>query len=312
MDDESNAYKIAYDRERLARSKAESLLETKSRELFKSNEELKKSYKLLQKQQDAMLQNEKLATLGTLSAGMAHEINNPLAFVKSNIESLPKYHDSYARLVALIKENMSALSPDVQTKLKLFLEEEDMDFIQEDIPELMQDTMEGLSRVKDIVMNLRSFARTQSNDRCSSNIVEGIENTLKLLSNELRNEVNLKLNLQPVPEISCNPNELNQVFLNLIMNAKHATVVSEKPTISISSVHEGNNIVIKIADNGCGIKSEIQKDIFVPFFTTKPIGEGTGMGLAIAYGIIKDHGGDITLSSIEGRGTSFKIVLPID
>ena len=312
IEDKNNPYIAAYEREKRARLKAEEILESKSRELFLKNERLQESYELLQKQQTAMLQNEKLATLGTLAAGMAHEINNPLAFVKSNIESLTQYHTSYARLAAFVAEISSSLPENRQSQLKTLLEEEDINFIQEDLPELMSDTVEGLTRVRDIVMNLRSFARTQSTDRCTANLVEGIQSTLKLLHSELNNDVVLKLDLQPVQDISCNPNELNQVFLNLIINAKHATEGRERPKIAVSSSAEQSEIIIKISDNGHGMTKEVQKEIFVPFFTTKPVGEGTGMGLAIAYGIIKDHGGEISVSSIEGKGTTFTIKLPIN
>lgn len=309
--DDNNAYKLAYERERKARLAAETLLEDKTREIFKINRELKSSYEVLKKQQEIMLSSEKLATLGTLSAGVAHEINNPLAFVKSNIESLPQYYETYARLVLLIKEMMPSLSKPHRDQLEAFFKDEDIDFIQEDIPDLMKDTMEGLTRVKDIILNLRSFARTQSTDRGLSNVKEGIESTLKILNSELKNSVDIKLTLNPVPDIFCNANEINQVFLNLIINAKQAMEGRDRPTIEITSDVVGDFIEIKIADNGCGIPAEVQKDIFVPFFTTKPVGEGTGMGLAIAYGIIQDHGGDISLQSSEGEGTVFSVKLPI-
>ncbi|WP_067862080.1 sensor histidine kinase [Neptuniibacter marinus] len=310
IQNQENAYKVAYEREKRARLKAEELLENKSREIFLQNERLKESYDLLQKQQATILQNEKLATLGTLAAGMAHEINNPLAFVKSNIESLRRYHCSYTRLISFIQHINQALPSKVQADLEKLFEKEDIEFIQEDLPELMTDTVEGLTRVRDIVMNLRSFARIQSTDRSSANIVDGILSTLKLLNSELKNTVEVKLDLEPIQEIPCNLNELNQVFLNLIINAKHATESIEKPIIEISTRTVQSEIIIEITDNGSGMSEEVEKEIFVPFFTTKPIGSGTGMGLAIAYGIIKDHDGEISVHSIEGQGTTFTIKLP--
>ena len=312
IEDKNNPYIAAYEREKRARLKAEEILESKSREVFLKNERLQESYELLQKQQTAMLQNEKLATLGTLAAGMAHEINNPLAFVKSNIESLTQYHASYARFTTFVNNISSHLPEEIQSQLKALQQEEDIEFIQDDLPELMSDTVEGLTRVRDIVMNLRSFARTQSTDRCTAKLVDGIKSTLKLLHSELNNSVNMQLNLNPLPDISCNPNELNQVFLNLIINAKQATADQKRPTITISSDQIDSEIVIKISDNGSGMSEAVQKEIFVPFFTTKPVGDGTGMGLAIAYGIIKDHNGEISVSSIEGEGTTFTIKLPIN
>ena len=312
MGNDQNPYKAAYEREKQARLKAEEILEEKSRELFLKNQRLQESYETLQKQQAVMLQNEKLATLGTLSAGMAHEINNPLAFVKSNIESLSQYHASYARLIELIKDQTKHLPADTRDLFQQTLKEEDIDYIQEDLPDLMADTEDGLSRVRDIVMNLRSFARTQSTDRCETNLIEGIESTLKLLHSELKNSVELDLNLQPIPSIICNPNELNQVFLNLIINAKHATEGVKKPQISITSASNDDTITITIADNGCGMNEESLTKMFVPFYTTKPVGKGTGMGLAIAYGIVQDHKGEIKVASKEGQGTSFSICLPIN
>jgi len=312
MTTDDNPYKAAYEREKQARVKAENLLEDKSRELYEKNQELQKSYNTLKQQQAVMLQNEKLATLGTLSAGMAHEINNPLAFVKSNIESLAQYHAAYASLIDLVKAQFSEFTPQTKALFERLFEEHDIDYIQEDLPDLMHDTEDGLTRVRNIVMNLRSFSRTQSEDRCQANLVDGITSTLKLLQNELKNSVHLNLDLQPIPEITCNPNELNQVFLNLIINAKHATDGALKPTISVSSVCNDDKIIIKIADNGCGMREETLSKIFVPFYTTKPVGEGTGMGLAIAYGIVQDHKGEITVESGEGEGTTFIITLPVN
>jgi len=312
MGKDQNPYKVAYEREKQARLKAEEILEAKSRELFLKNQKLQESYETLQKQQAIMLKNEKLATLGTLSAGITHEINNPLAFVKSNIESLYKYHTSYARLIEFIKDQVKLLPADARELFQQTLKEEDIDYIQEDLPDLMTDTKDGLCRVRDIVMNLRSFARTQYTDRCKANLIEGIESTLQLLHGELKNSVELSLNLQPTPSIICNPNELNQVFLNLIINAKHATEGVKKPMISIASASNEDTITITIADNGCGMNEEALTKIFVPFYTTKPVGKGTGLGLAIAYGIVQDHKGEIKVASKEGQGTSFNICLPIN
>lgn len=307
-----DGYKIAYAREKQARLKAEEILEAKSRELFQKNQRLQESYDTLQKQQTAMLQNDKLATLGTLSAGMAHEINNPLAFVKSNIESLAQYHQSYAKLVDLTKTLIPQMDNELQSQFQQLLQTEDVDFIQEDLPELMSDTLDGLIRVKDIVGNLRSFAQKKANHHCPTDLVESLESTLKLLHSSLKHAVTVKLDLQPLPKIPCNPSDLNQVFMNLIMNAKQATIAATHPIISISSAVEQHNVVIKVADNGHGIESDIIQDIFTPFFTTKAVGEGTGMGLAIAYRIVHDHGGEIEVNSRTGEGAEFIVKLPIN
>lgn len=312
MSKEQNPYEVAYEREKNARLKAEQLLEDKARELYMKNQQLEASYDQLKKQQAFMLNHEKLATLGTLSAGIAHEVNNPLAFVSSNVESLQLYLKSYNRLYQHAKTLQEKLSGEDREELASLIEEEDLEFVTEDIPELVSDTNDGLKRVREIILNLRSFARTQSSDRCSADLVEGLESTIKLLTSELKNSVTLKLDLQPLPEITCNPNELNQVFLNLIINAKHATQESSDPTISVSTHLDNQQIVIEIKDNGCGMSEELQKEIFVPFFTTKPVGQGTGMGLAIAYSIIQDHNGEIQVTSEPDRGTAFTIKLPVE
>lgn len=312
MKDPANPYQSAYERERKARLKAEQLLEEKSRELYTKNLRLEESYSQLKKQQAMMLNNEKLATLGTLSAGIAHEINNPLAFVKSNVDSLLQYQHSYSQLVRLIKELLPDLPEQHQKRLKALFVEEDIDYIEEDLPELMTDTTDGLNRVKDIVQNLRSFSRTQASDRGLSDLNQGIQSTLKLLNSELKNSVKLTLELGSLPQIECNLNEINQVILNLLINAKHATTDTPDPAIELRTVSDDNFINITVGDNGCGIDETTLKDIFVPFFTTKPVGKGTGMGLAIAHSIIQDHRGEILVESTPGIGTTFTIKLPVN
>ena len=313
MAESDNPYEVAYGRERSARLKAEQLLEDKARELYLKNQKLEESYKKLKQQQALTMQNEKLATLGTLSAGVAHEINNPLAFVLSNLETLPLYNKAFMALLNFNQNYVtdSGMPQQFRDELEQLMEKEDLEFLGEDMSGLIDDTIEGIQRVKEIVQNLRSFSRTQGSDYVEADLLEGVNSTLKLLNSELKNSVTLKLDLQPLPNIICNPNQLNQVFLNLIMNAKHAVTDSLKPVIKVSSSVHDEIIHIRIADNGCGMPPDVVKEIFVPFYTTKPIGEGTGMGLAIAYGIVKDHGGKINVHSQEGRGTVFDIELPI-
>lgn len=314
MDSTESPYKISYERERKARRQAERLLEDKSRELYLKNQQLEDSYQKLQKQQAFMVQSEKLATLGTLSAGVAHEINNPLAYVLSNMESLLIYNKSYQRLfeanrVWLKDEDLSeALRGSVET----LIEEEDLDYVSDDLSGLLDDTIDGVKRVKDIVVNLGSFSRSQGSDRVETNLLDGLNSTLKLLSSQLKHAVTLELALQPLLPTVCNPNQLNQVFLNLIMNAKQATEGRDRPTVKVSSECDGETIIIRIQDNGYGMSEAVKKEIFVPFFTTKPIGKGTGMGLAISYGIIADHKGKIVVVSEEGVGTTFEVQIPIE
>lgn len=308
---EINPFEQAYHREHKIRLKAEKLLEDKSRELYLQNCRLEESLNQLKQQQAHMLTQDKLATLGTLSAGIAHEVNNPLSFVKSNFESLGQYLQTFESLLVLINRVKPKLSEEVVSEIDAFMLDQDIEFMQEDLLSLMADTSDGISRVTDIIQNLRSFARTQPADQCEFNIVDGLKSTLKLLNSELVDKVVVDLDLKPVSDVACNPNEINQVLLNLIINAKQATDDTDQPTIRISTWEDSEYVHLKISDNGCGMDQETQQDIFVPFFTTKPVGKGTGMGLAISYNIIKDHNGRIEVESQPDHGSHFTVSLPI-
>jgi two-component system NtrC family sensor kinase len=313
MSDNVNPYQQAHAREKAARLKAERLLEDKSRKLFQQKLELEENYIKLHQQESAMLQNEKLATLGTLSAGIAHEINNPLTFVLNNMESLNSYTQSFQKLLQQIQALLQTegINETEKNALTDLIEQEDLAFINEDVNALLNDTSDGLHRVRMIIDNLRSFSRTKNTDQVETDLLKGLKSTLRLLDSELKDSVDLQLSLQPLPNTICNPNELNQVFLNLIINAKQATENSKEATINISSHYQDDTIFIRIQDNGCGMSEEVKKQIFVPFFTTKPVGKGTGMGMAVAYGIIANHQGKIIVESIEGSGTTFEIQLPV-
>ncbi|WP_028469458.1 sensor histidine kinase [Neptunomonas japonica] len=313
MSDDVNPYQQAHAREKAARLKAEMLLEDKSRKLYLQKQKLEESYARLRQQESAMLQNEKLATLGTLSAGIAHEINNPLAFVLSNMESLNNYTLSFQKLLRLnqVLLQTDQVPEDTRNSLAKLIDEEDLSFVSEDISELLKDTGDGLCRVRDIINNLRSFSRTQNTDQVETDLLAGLKSTLKLLDSELKGNVDLQLSLHELPKTICNPNELNQVFLNLVINAKQATENAKDATVIISSRCKNDTIFIRIQDNGCGMSDDVKKQIFVPFFTTKPVGKGTGMGMAVAYGIIADHQGKIVVQSKEGVGTIFEIQLPV-
>jgi signal transduction histidine kinase len=310
---QDTAYQEAYRREKNARREAEQLLEDKSRELFKLNNELLDTNNRLKEQQSLMLRNEKLATLGTLSAGIAHEINNPLAFVLSNMESLRRYIKSYDALLNLNRQwqKQEKLSPSHSSELQTLLDGQDLVFIQEDTEELLTDTEEGLMRLRDIVQNLRHFSHSQESERVKADIAAGLNSTLKILQSELNDSVALNCMIDPLPLIECNLGELNQVFLNLLINARQALEHNQNPQIFISATSENDSIIIRIKDNGTGMDEQVCKKVFDPFFTTKPVGQGTGMGLSIVYGIIKDHKGTINVNSALGKGTCFEIRLPI-
>ncbi|MBP0047377.1 GHKL domain-containing protein [Marinobacterium sp. AK62] len=308
-----NPYKAAYERERAARLKAEQLLEDKSRELYQQNRRLEESYEQLQQQQAALVQNEKLATLGTLTAGVAHEINNPLAYVISNVSAARDYIEAYDQLVRFIQqpEVMGALPAALQEEWARLEQAQDLAFMQEDFPDVIADTQEGLDRVRDIVHSLRSFSRLQEGEREPSDLVDALKSTLRLLHNELKNRVTVELDLDPLPPVRCNLNEINQVFTNLIVNAVHAMEETARPALKLSSRADNGQAVLMFEDNGCGMDEGVLKEIFTPFYTTKPVGEGTGLGLSITWGIIQDHGGEISVDSEPGQGTRFVIRLPL-
>ncbi|MCV6612592.1 MAG: ATP-binding protein [Amphritea sp.] len=315
---ETEAYKQAWLREKQARLAAEELLEVKARDLYLANQQLMEQNQLLKEQQALMIRNEKLATLGTLSAGVAHEINNPLAFVLSNMDSLKRYTAAYNSLLELNThwQSQNQLPPALAESLAALIEEQDLEFVAEDIQDLLRDTDEGLIRLRDIVQSLRHFSHGGNSERTLYNLTEGLDSTLKVLQNELKQGINVNCLFEPIPPIHCNPGEMNQVFLNLIMNACQALEQSPEPQIFITTATESGQdreeIVIRIKDNGCGIPQDKLESVFDPFFTTKPVGKGTGMGLSIAYGILNEHGGNIIVNSAEGKGTCFEIRLPVE
>lgn len=311
---QDNPYKAAYERERAARLKAEQLLEDKSRKLYQQNCRLEESYDQLRQQQDVLVQSEKLATLGTLTAGVAHEINNPLAYVISNVAAAQEYIESYDRLIAFIQTHeIAQLMPEaLQQQWAELLVESDLEFMQQDYPDVMADTREGLDRVRDIVHSLRSFSRVQDAERQPADLVDALKSTLRLLHNEIKHRVNVVLELTELPLVRCNLNEMNQVFTNLIINAVHAMKEATRPELRISSHVEEGWAVLRFEDNGCGMADDVVKEIFTPFYTTKPVGEGTGLGLSITWGIIQDHDGEISVDSEPGKGTRFTIRLPVE
>lgn len=308
-----NPYKAAYERERNARLTAEQLLEDKSRELYQQNRRLEESYEQLQQQQTALVQSEKLATLGTLTAGVAHEINNPLAYVISNVSAAKEYIEAYDQLVKFVQQHdLASLMPEaLQQEWDSLQETLDLAFIQEDYPGVIEDTQEGLDRVRDIVHSLRSFSRVQEGEREPADLVEALKSTLRLLNNELKNRVRISLELEPLPLVRCNLNEINQVFTNLIINAVHAMKDQPRAELKISSEVQDGYALISVEDSGCGMTQDVVKEIFTPFYTTKPVGEGTGLGLSITWGIVEDHGGEIQVESEPGEGTRFLVKLPL-
>ncbi len=315
MSEDLELYKQAYERERKARLAAEDVLESRSRELFLKNQELEASLVQLKAQQDALIRSEKLATLGTLVSGVAHEINNPLSFVHSNVDTLGQHSEAIAKLYPLLIESLTLEESDraaFAERVFKFLEEEDLEYFTQELDGLVSDTNDGVQRVKEIVRNLRSFARMDAQARTKADLNEGIRSTLKLINNQISANTRINLSLDEIPLVFCNPGEINQVLLNILVNAAQALEGQSEPTLNIASKVDQDWVEIKIGDNGKGMTQQVQKRIFEPFYTTKEIGKGTGLGLSISYGIISHHHGELLVESAPNRGTLFTIRLPID
>lgn len=282
-----------------------------------AEKELRRNYKKLQSTQKQLIQSEKLASLGQLSAGIAHEINNPVGFVLSNMSSLDQYMEIIKKILQ-VQEQCIALSGHEENngrqplidQLEEIKSTEDFDFILEDLDALLAQSRQGMERVKEIVAGLSSFARTGEAASSEANVNDCLEATINMVWNELKYKCELEKALGELPVIRCYPSQLNQVFLNLIVNASQA--IAEKGKISIRSEVCKEFIKVTISDTGCGISPQNLKNLFNPFFTTKPVGQGTGLGLSISYGIIRDHEGRIEVESEEGKGTRFMIYIPVD
>ena len=285
----------------------------RTKELEKSNIDLSEAYKKLQSAQTQLVHSEKMASLGQLVAGVAHELNNPINFIYGNMPHLKNYINDFKNLLNKYEE------VDYNDKDKEFInelkEEINWEFILPDLDLLIKDCHNGAQRAKDIIQDLKKFSRLGEAEFKYSDITEGIESTLNLLVNSLKNRIEIIKDFAAIEKIECYPDQLNQVFMNLLSNAIQAMpqekIDNKEAKIWITTKKENNRIKIVIRDNANGIPEENLKKIFDPFFTTKTVGEGTGLGLSITYGIIEKHKGKIEVESTPGEGTTFKIELPI-
>ncbi len=275
-------------------------------------EELKVTHRQLADAQAKLLQAEKLASIGQLSAGIAHEINNPISFVHSNAHSLSKYIDTYQELLGMYRMAFEAGPEEMaatKDKIAAYEAAEDIDFVTEDINTLITDTIDGTVRVQEIVKGLRDFSHTNHDTKMPCDVIECTESTLRILTAELKNRCRVITEFEPIPPVLANRGELNQVIMNLLVNAGQS--MDEFGEVLVTTKVQGDRVVLSIKDNGKGIEAENISKLFDPFFTTKPVGEGTGLGLSISYGIIKDHDGTIVVDSKPGQGTTFSVCLPI-
>ena len=289
--------------------------------LIKSKQALKCTIKKLRKVQSSLIQNEKLASVGQLAAGIAHEINNPTAFVSSNLKTGRGYVKEIADIVGVYRQSMATLK---QTAVGRLSDEQlqsiadtvnqveantDFDYIMEDLAELFEESMEGTERIRKIVADLKDFAHPEEPERHSVDIHQCLDSTINIVWNELKYKAELIKEYGDLPPVSCFSQQINQVFMNLLVNAAHA--IEKKGTIRIQTQERGENVEVRISDTGCGIPKQHLPRIFDPFFTTKPVGKGTGLGLSMSYGIIQKHNGRILVESEVGQGTRFTVILPV-
>jgi len=274
------------------------------------NSELEGAYTELKQTQAKILHQEKMASIGQLAAGVAHEINNPMGFIASNLGSLNKYVEKiseYIRIAADIirefnEQAADARFGDARKRLKI-------DYILDDAKKLVAESLDGADRIKTIVQNLKNFSRADKAERKLASINECLDSTLTIVWNELKYKCTVKKNYADLPLVSCYPQQLNQVFMNLLVNAGQA--IEQQGEIVIRTWKEEESVFVSVSDTGCGIPKEHLLKIFEPFFTTKDVGKGTGLGLSIGYEIVQRHNGEITVLSEIGKGTTFTVKIPI-
>ncbi|MDM5181435.1 response regulator [Massilia sp. DJPM01] len=263
---------------------------------------------LLQETNDRLLQAEKMAAIGQLAAGVAHEINNPIGFVNCNLGSLQTYVTTLFGVIDDFQQAASATHA-VAARMAELNEAAEVDFIRHDFATLMSESRDGLQRVKDIVQSLKDFSHADNADTTFADLHQGLDSTLRIVSSEIKNKADVVKEYGDLPPVECIASQLNQVFMNLLVNAAHA--IADRGVITIRTGRAGQWIWIEIGDTGAGMDAETIHRIFDPFFTTKPIGIGTGLGLSVSYGIVKSHGGRIDVHSEPGKGSRFTVHLPI-
>lgn len=282
-------------------------------ELIKANSDLKELNTRLSDAQNKLIQSEKLASIGQLAAGVAHEINNPIGFIFSNFGTLEQYLDDLFQMLDAYEEAEAHIgNGDALARIRTLKAELDIEYLKDDIPNLMRESRDGIQRVRKIVQDLKDFSRVDARQEWESvDLHAGIDSTLNIVNNEIKYKADVVKNYGPLPEVQCLPSELNQVFMNLLVNAAHA-ITAERGTITITTGVDGSQVWVEIADTGSGIAPENMQRIFDPFFTTKPVGKGTGLGLSLSYGIVQKHGGRMEVSSELGVGTRFRVTIPIE
>lgn len=299
--------RINHERNLIAKSaeateQLESLSQSEQRLLAKQHQQAE----LISKLEDVsaeFVQTEKMAAIGQLAAGVAHEINNPIGYVYSNLQTLAGYLDDLRQIIEAI-DQVAHISELQQLKQTL-----DYEFLRTDVSDLLRESAEGIERVKHIITALKDFSRRDDFELQACDLHKAIESTLSVAWNEIKYKAEVQRHFADIPDVVCHVGQINQVLMNLLINAAQA--IDNYGRIDISTGIEGNCVWVKIEDNGRGISAEHMPRIFEPFFTSKPVGEGTGLGLALAYNIVRKHGGEIRVESTPQEGTAFTMLLPI-
>ena len=280
--------------------------------LQKKGEEQQLLIRRLNDTQAQLLQSEKMASLGQLAAGMAHEINNPIGFVSANMSSLGNYVQTLLSVIERYEEAWAGAidAAAVAGLLQTIRRQADVDFVKDDIGDLLNESQDGLRRVKDIVQSLKDFSRVGESGWQMADLHKGLDSTLDIAAAAFMGRIQVEKRYGELPMIKCAASDLNQVALSLLANAAHA--IDGNGRIVIETRHEGDWVTLRISDNGCGIAPENLQRIFEPFYTTRPVGGGTGLGLSLSYGIIQKHHGRIEVESALGAGSTFTVWLPLD
>jgi two-component system NtrC family sensor kinase len=264
-----------------------------------------------------LLQSQKMASVGQLAAGIAHEINNPMGFIHSNLGTLSEYVEdltdlieAYAKLEEAVTTGNIEKAQAQNGELSKKKEELDLEFLFGDIENLVSESCDGADRVRKIVQNLKEFSHIDKEEKTTADLNKGLESTLNIAWSEIKYKAKVEKEYGDIPEVLCYPSELNQIFLNILVNAAQA--IEEQGTITIRTYAEEEYVCIDIADDGAGMPPQVQQRIFDPFYTTKEVGKGTGLGLSMGYSIVVDkHGGQLLVESQEGEGTTFTIKIPL-
>ncbi len=264
----------------------------------------------LQQTQMQLLQSEKMAAVGQLAAGVAHEINNPVGFVNSNLGSLADYVDQLFDLLAAYEEASASMPPEKQARLAALRQTIDVAYLRDDIPGLLRESKDGLARVTRIVSDLRDFARSDDGPWAPADLNQALESALNMVASDIAPKASVLKRLANLPPVTCQVAQMTQVLVNLLLNAAQA--ITDHGSITLrSGVLPDDHVWLEVIDSGCGMAPEVQKRIFEPFYSTRPVGSGIGLGLSVSWEIMARHQGQLEVHSATGQGSTFRITLPL-